>query len=129
MNAQHVIKFGHFMKEELDAVLKTIKSRKAAGIYEIAPKIWKTRKFDNILLGFCNAQYKQNPIETSTKGCILLFFMKGDLGIIKNYRTITSTLIAANVYNTWLLIHIQSEVYKILGKNQNGFSEKLIDYF
>ena len=38
------------MQEELDSVLRKIKNRKAAGLDEIPPVIWKTREFDNILL-------------------------------------------------------------------------------
>ena len=38
------------MKGELDAVLKIIKGRKAAGFDEIPPEVWKTRKFDDIHL-------------------------------------------------------------------------------
>ena len=37
-------------KEELDAVLKKIKNRKAAGFDKIPPEVWKTRKFNNIHL-------------------------------------------------------------------------------
>ena len=33
------------MQEELDAALKRIKSRKAAGLIEIPPEVWKIRKF------------------------------------------------------------------------------------
>ena len=36
--------------EEIDAVLKEIKCRKAANINKIQPKVWETRKFDVILL-------------------------------------------------------------------------------
>ena len=43
-------RFEQFMEEELDTVLKRTKSRKAAGVNEISPEIWKTRKFDDILL-------------------------------------------------------------------------------
>ena len=36
------IKLGPFTKEELDSVLKKIKNRKAAGLDEIPPEVWKT---------------------------------------------------------------------------------------
>ena len=49
------IKLGPFTKEELDLVLRKIKNRKAAGLDEIPPEVWKTRKFDDILLRPCNA--------------------------------------------------------------------------
>ena len=48
------------MEDEFDAVLKTIKTRKVAGLDEIPPEIWKTKKFDDILLWLCNTVYKQN---------------------------------------------------------------------
>ena len=37
------IKLGPFTKEELDSVLRKIKNRKAAGLDEIPPEVWKTR--------------------------------------------------------------------------------------
>ena len=43
------IKLGPFTKEELDSVLRKIKNRKAAGLDEIPPEVWKTRQFDDIL--------------------------------------------------------------------------------
>ena len=83
------IKLGPFTKKELDSVLRKIKNRKAAGLDEIPPEVWKTRQFDDILLRHCNAVYNQNPIDRWTKGCILPFPKKGDLGLAKNYRGIT----------------------------------------
>ena len=44
------IKQGPFTQEELDSVLRKIKNRKAAGLDEIPPEVWKTRQFDDILL-------------------------------------------------------------------------------
>ena len=49
------VKLGPFTKEELDSVLRRIKNRKAAGLDEIPPEVWKTRQFDDILLRQCNA--------------------------------------------------------------------------
>ena len=51
------IKLGPFTQEELDSVLRKIKNRKAAGLDEIPPEVWKTRQFDDILLRHCNAIY------------------------------------------------------------------------
>ena len=56
-----------FTEEELIIVLTKIKSRKAASLDETLPEVWKTRKFDDLLLHFCNAGYKQNTIEKWTK--------------------------------------------------------------
>ena len=64
---------------------KEIKSRRAAGFGKIPPEVWKTRKFDNIILQLYNAVYKQNTIEKYRKGCILSFSKKGNFEITKNY--------------------------------------------
>ena len=37
------IKLGPFTLEELDSVLRKTKNRKAAGLDEILPEVWKTR--------------------------------------------------------------------------------------
>ena len=55
------------------------------------------------------------------KGCILPFSKKGDLGLAKNYRGITLTSIAANIYNALLRNCIEPKIENILRKNQNGF--------
>ena len=62
------IKLGPFTKEELDSVLRKIQNRKAAGLVEIPPEVWKTRQFDDILLRQCNAVYNQNTIDRWMKG-------------------------------------------------------------
>ena len=54
------IRLEQFMQEELDLVRRKIKNRKTAGLDEIPPEVWKTRKFDDILLQYCNAVYNQN---------------------------------------------------------------------
>ena len=115
------IKVGPFTQKELDSVLKKIKNRKAAGLDEIPPEVWKTRQFDDILLRHCNAVYNQNPIDRWMKGCILPFPKKGDLGLAKNYRGITLTSIAAKIYNALLRNCIEPKIDNILRKNQNGF--------
>ena len=114
------IKLGPFT-QELDSVLRKIKNKKAAGLDEIPPEVWKTRQFDDILLRHCNAVYNQNPIDRWMKGCILPFPKKGDLGLAKNYRGITLTSIAAKIYNALLRNRIESKIDNILRKNQNGF--------
>ena len=79
-----------------------IKSRKAAGLYEILSEEWKIRKFDDILLRLCNAVYQRHIMEKWPKSCILPFEKKGDLGIAKNYKGISLTAIAAEMYNGFL---------------------------
>ena len=98
-----------------------LKNGKAPGLDEIPPEVWKTRKFNDILLRLCNEEYKGRSIEKWRKGCILPFPKKGDLGLTKNYRGITLTAIASKIYNTLLLNRLRPEIEKLLRKNQNGF--------
>ena len=121
MSKQLDIKLGPFTLEELDSVLVKIKNRKASGLDEIPPDIWKTRQFNDILLWHCNAVYNQNPIDRWMKGCILPFPKKDDLGLAKNYRGITLTSIAAKIYNALLRNCREPKIDNILRKNQNGF--------
>ena len=65
------IKLGQFMQEELDSVLRKINNRKAAGLDEIHPEVWKTRQFDDIQFWYCNAVYNQNKMDRWKKRCIL----------------------------------------------------------
>ena len=55
------------------------------------------------------------------KGCILPFLKKSDLGLVKNYRGITLTSIAAKIYNALQRNRIEPKIDNILRKNQNGF--------
>ena len=93
------IKRGPVTQEELDSVQRKIKNRKATGLEKIPADVWKTRKIDDIQLRDYNAVYNPNPIDRWMKGCILPFPKKGDLGLAKNYRSITLTSIAAKIYN------------------------------
>ena len=101
--------------------LEELKNKKAAGLDEIFPEVWKIREFDDTLLQPCNAIYNQNTIDIWTKGCILPFSKKDDLGIAKNYWGITLTSIGAKIYNDLLHNCIEPKIEKILKKNQNGF--------
>ena len=56
-----------------------------------------------------------------TKGCIIPFPKKADLGLTKNYRGIVLTSIAAKIYNVRLRKPIEPKIETILRKNQNGF--------
>ena len=115
------MKLGYFTQEELDSVLRKIKNRKVARLYEINPEVWKTREFDDTLLWHCNAVYNQNILDWWTKGCNLLFSKKGYLGLSKKYRDITLTFIAAKIYNALLHNYIEPKIENILRKNQNSF--------
>ena len=119
------IKLGLFTQEKLDSVLRKIKIRKAAGLDEIPPEVWKTRQFDNILLRHCNTVYNQNPIDRWMKGCILPFPKKGDPGLAKNYQGITLTSIAAKIYHALLRNRIEPKIDNILRKNQNVFRRNI----
>ena len=100
INNQLDIKREQFTQGELNLGETKIKNRKTARLYEIPPEIWKTRKFNDLLLRYCNAIYNQIIIERWTNSCILPFRTKGDLRIAKNYQGITLTSIVAQIYNT-----------------------------
>ena len=106
------IKLGQFTQEELDSLLRKIKNRKAAGFDEIPPGVWKTREFDDILLRRGNAVYNKNTLDRWTKGCILPFPKRGDLGIAKNYWGITLTSIAAKIYNALRRNPIEPKIWE-----------------
>ena len=80
------IKLGKFMRKEFGVVLRKIKNRKAEGLDKIPPK-----SMENKEIRYYDAVYNQNIIDRWTKGCILLFSLKGDLGIAKNYWGIILT--------------------------------------
>ena len=63
INNQQDNKQGQFMQEVINLVLRKIKNRKAAGLDEILPEVWKTREFDNMLLWYYNGVYNQNTID------------------------------------------------------------------
>ena len=52
------------------------------------------------------------------------FLKRGDLGLDKNYWSITLTSIAAKIYNVLLCNRIESKIDTLLRKNQNGFRRK-----
>ena len=54
---------------------------------------------------------------------IYIYIYKGDFGLVKNYRGITLTPKAANIYNynAPRRNHIEPKIEKILRWNQNGF--------
>ena len=108
------------IKLGLFTVLRKIKNRKAAGLDEIPPEVWKTRQFDDILLWHCNTVYNQNPIDRWMKGCILPFPKRCDLGLSQNYWGITLTSIAAKIYNALQQNRIEPRIDNILRKNQSG---------
>ena len=67
------IKVGQFM-QELDVVLRKIKMWRAAGLDEIPSEVWKTRKFDHILVRYCNTVNNQNIIDIYGQRAASSFF-------------------------------------------------------
>ena len=61
------MKIGQFAEDERDAVLKKIKSRKAVDLEKISPKVWSTRKIDDILHRLRNVVYKQKELKNGQK--------------------------------------------------------------
>ena len=57
-------------------MLKNIKLKKAAGIDEIPPEVWKTYLLNLHLLIFCNKVYNESVINVWKKGCMLPFSKK-----------------------------------------------------
>ena len=55
------------------------------------------------------------------KGWILPFPKKGNFGLVKNYRAVTLTSIAAKIYNALQRNRIEPQIANTLRKNQNGF--------
>ena len=104
----HYRYLNQFTQEEFNIVLTKIKNWKAASFDEIPPEVWKTRKFEDLLLQYCN----QNTIERCTEGSIFPFPKKGDLGIRKNNQGITLTSVVAKIYNALLFNCIKPQTEK-----------------
>ena len=112
------IKLGLLTQEELNSVLRQNKNRKAAGLDEIPPEVWKTRNSTT----YCPNTATQSIIKIRwMKGCILPLPKKNDLGLAKTYRGITFPSRAAQIYNVLLRNRIEPKIDNILRKNQNGF--------
>ena len=92
------MKSGLFNELEVNLVLKKLKNKKASGLDGIPPEVWKTGKFNDLLLYDCYEVYNGNVIQSWTEGCILPFPKKGDRGQTSNYRGITLTSIATKIY-------------------------------
>ena len=58
-----------------------------------------------------------------TKGCILPFLKKGDLGIAKNYRGIILTSIAAKIYSDLPLNRIEPGIEKVNFDNPSNIGK------
>ena len=71
IHGQLDIKPGQFTEEELDVKLTKIKNRKVTGLDKILPRVWKTRKFVDLLPRLCNAvcEQKEEFLKRKTKSC------------------------------------------------------------
>ena len=104
------IKIRPFNELELDLVLKKLPNKKATGLDRISPEVWKTGKFNDLLLYYCNEVYKGSVIQSWTEVCILLFPKKGNLDKTSNYRGITLTSIGGKIYKAMLYYLTESNL-------------------
>ena len=88
-----------------------MKIKKTAGLDEIPPEVWKTSRFDDLLLRYCNTIYNQNATERDEQKAVSSFSpLKSDLRFAKNYWGKNLTSIAAKIYNTLLLNCVEPEI-------------------
>ena len=78
------------------------------------PDVGKTRTINDLRLPYRNAVHNHNTKIGWTKGYILPFSKKGDLGIVKNYRGIILIFITVKIYHALQLNYIKPEFEKIL---------------
>ena len=74
----------------------------------------ENKDFDDILLRYYSTVDNKKTIYRRTKGCILPFSKKGDLGISNIYCGITLTSIAAKTYNAQLHNPIETKMEIII---------------
>ena len=116
------IETGPFTNEELETILQKMPHGKAAGLDEVPAEVWKTGKFNQILLEICNDTLLEGrkPQEWSISG-IVPIPKKGDLSRATNYRGISLTSIAAKIFNRLILNRCRPHIEPLLRPNQNGF--------
>ena len=73
------------------------------------------------LLEVCNRTLNEDRAKIWVKSGIIPLPKKGDLGDTGNYRGISLTVAAANIYNKLLLERKRSHLDQLLWINQNGF--------
>ena len=111
-----------FTLDELQEVIKTIKSSKSPGLDNIPPAVWKLPALQEDLLGFCNDCLMEGEIPDAWKtASIIPVPKKGDLSKPGNYRGISLAPVAAKVFNKLLLNRIYPHIDPLLRPNQNGF--------
>ena len=116
------ISTSEFTQNELNIVIKQLKSNKAFGPDNIPPIIWKDKLFHSLLLKISNISFinKTSP-SIWRQSQIIPFPKKGDLSLATNYRGISLLPIAAKIYNKLILNRIVPFVDPLLRNNQNGF--------
>ena len=98
-----------------------MKNGKALGLDGIPPEVWKLPKIRKILRSFCNETYHGNRPDEWGISAITPIPKKGNLKLTDNYRGISLTQVAAEVYNRLLLNRIRPTIDEVLSPNQNGF--------
>ena len=106
---------------ELTQTTSKIAINKACGPDNIPPEVWKSGILLEPLLKICNNTFNKDKPIIWSKGDIVPFPKKGNLGYAKNYTGITLICIAAKIYNRMLLNRIRPHIEPILRINQNGF--------
>ena len=110
-----------FTLKEIQDCLAKVSNTKTPGPDNIPAILWKHPMFHELLLYFCNETFEGNKPESFSKSCILPIPKKGDLQNPQNYRGITLSAIASNIYNSLILNRIAAHLDPILRPNQNGF--------
>ena len=97
INEELPIDTNNFTMEELVKTASKIATNKAFGPDNIPPEVWKSGILLEPLLKICNHTFIKDKPTIWTKGDIIPFPKKVNLGYTKNYRGITLTCIAAKI--------------------------------
>ena len=107
--------------EELKKCIKSFKNTEASGLYNILIEVWKMDALNLQLLEVCNRRLNGGRAKIWVKSEIIPLPKTGDLGDTGNYRRISLTVVAANIYNKLLLNRKRSHLGPLLWISQNGF--------
>ena len=106
----------------IDRKLKVIQKRRVILLGYVSWVLWYINPYWLYITKSCLYNYFKYVLETNNILIkILPFRKKGDLGLAKNYRSITLTSIAATIYNALIRKRREPKIDNILRKNQNGF--------
>ena len=120
---QHTLQINtdNFTMEELNKCIKCFKNTKASGLHNIPIEVWKMGALNLRHLEVCSKELNGGRVKIWVKSGIIPLPKKGDLGDTGNYRGISLTVVAANIYNKLLLERKRSHLDSLLWINQNGF--------